>query len=235
MDWMEIAMLVIFGLVGLCWLVVRFGEWSDGQYIDEQIAAGGQLAAREGPIAVYKDPPRLDIWTRGENGARPERTSFPLTPNVKADVEAAGNVSVTRGRDLGAKAMGTLALPGVGMFIAGNAKEKIHDNRELYLVIEGDDWARTLPVNPDHGVGVRRLAQTINLIARSAAESPEALIESTEAISSQEASFAATSSPTADATDTIQDRLRRLDELKDTGVVTDDEYAGQRQRILSSL
>lgn len=67
---------------------------------------------------------------------------WPITVDVRASVEAAGSISVTRGRNLAAKALGGALVPG-GVFLFGNAKDTAHDNRELYLIVEGPDWAHT--------------------------------------------------------------------------------------------
>ncbi len=86
--------------------------------------------------------------------------------------EAAGKVSVTRGRNLSAKAIGGALVPG-GVFIFGNAKDRMHDHCELYLIIDGPDWAYTLRLDPNSGEAAHRFAQNVRLTARQA-PTPEA-------------------------------------------------------------
>ncbi len=77
-------------------------------------------------------------------------------------------MSVTRGRNLAAKAIGGALVPG-GVFVFGNAKDRVHNHRELYLIIDGPDWAYTLRLNPKSGEAARRFAQNLRLTARQAA------------------------------------------------------------------
>jgi hypothetical protein len=94
-----------------------------------------------------------------------------LTPNVKAQVDTAGNlVEYATGRT-------TLTRMGVGAVIAGplglmvgmgakKSGKKTRDVRELYIMIEGDDWADTLKVHADEGQKARAFAQQVNVAAR---------------------------------------------------------------------
>jgi hypothetical protein len=94
-----------------------------------------------------------------------------LTPNVKAQVDTAGNlVEYATGRT-------TLTRMGVGAMIAGplglmvgmgakKSGKNTRDVRELYIMIEGDDWADTLKLHPDEGQKARAFAQQVNLAAR---------------------------------------------------------------------
>ena len=50
------------------------------------------------------------------------------------------------------------------------AATKGFDKRELYLMIEDENWGTVLRCGPDEGHEVRRVAQAINLAARQAAE-----------------------------------------------------------------
>ena len=81
-------------------------------------------------------------------------------------------MSVTRGRNLSAKAIGGALVPG-GVFIFGNAKDRMHDHCELYLIIDGPDWAYTLRLNPNSGEQHTDSPENVRLTARQA-PTPEA-------------------------------------------------------------
>jgi hypothetical protein len=95
---------------------------------------------------------------------------LPLEPNTRATVDTAGDIAATRGRDLAAKAAGGLltapVLGPLGFLMFGNAKVSVIDTRELYLVVESEQWIYTKQVAPDSGGSLRDFAQKINLAAR---------------------------------------------------------------------
>lgn len=101
-----------------------------------------------------------------------------LTPEVKATVEAAGNFS-QKSRATGGRMAGGFLLGGKqGALIAANArKQEDHDLREVYLLIEADTWASTVPVAPEHGLAARQMAQQINVAARNLAAAREGRAE----------------------------------------------------------
>jgi hypothetical protein len=133
---------------------------------------------------------------------------------VVATCDTAGNIAVTRGRNLAAKGVGTLFLGPIGLFGIGNAKEHSLDTRELYLLIEGPGWAYTQKFIPDLGQALHQFAQAINAAARehrgaTAPDPPQA----------------------ADAAS----RLREMAKLREEGILTDDELAAQKARILAQM
>jgi hypothetical protein len=94
-----------------------------------------------------------------------------LNPNVRAAVDSAGNLMKWQ------KSRTSLTRIGVGGLVLGplgalvGASSKKHrtgtaDTRELYLIVEGDDWADTAKCNPNEGKRAREFAQAINLAAR---------------------------------------------------------------------
>ena len=115
-------------------------------------------------MSLYDDPPCLEADVPSSRTSVPR----PIVEGVHAIVETVGGISTTRGRDLAQKALGGVLLPGLGLFLAGNAKENIKDWRELYLLVEGPDWADTWPLDPEKGAEARQFAQAINLAARRA-------------------------------------------------------------------
>lgn len=91
------------------------------------------------------------------------KVEYRLNASVRATVEAGGNIdrrtSATR------VATGAILTGGVGAIIGAIAKKKV-DKRELYLVVEADEWAELVELKPKHGAQARELAQAINLAAR---------------------------------------------------------------------
>jgi hypothetical protein len=91
-----------------------------------------------------------------------------LTSNVSAVVDTAGN--------LAHKSRSTVTRMGAGAVIAGPLgllvgaavkKGKTVDSRELFLMVEGEDWADTTNCDPaKEGEKVRKFAQAVNLAAR---------------------------------------------------------------------
>jgi hypothetical protein len=168
---------------------------------NEAITESGQLSIRWiGPFTLYPD--------RLEGGS----TSFPLARSVKAEVQTAGDFAITVDR---LKGTGVRLGP-VGLF-SGRASQVERDLRELYLLIEGPDWAVAERFPPDQGLLVRQFVQDVNLAARQ--------------YPSQEPPSAPLAEPST--TDRLHP-LERLGALRDAGVLTDEEFQAEKQRILSS-
>ena len=83
----------------------------------------------------------------------------PMCPEVVATVDTAGNLSRTRRHTLTRFAL-------IGLFSVFTPKATKHDDRELFLLLEGPDWAELIELNPDQQKKARLLAQSINLAAR---------------------------------------------------------------------
>jgi hypothetical protein len=163
------GLLAVFGLIGaVFWVIDKVRAAEDSRAREQRVRAVGRIRDRLGEAVLYANPPRFGILEPDRVNPR----TWPLTPDVTVSVEAAGNASVTRGRNLAAKAIGGALVPG-GVFLFGNAKNQVHDHRELYLIIDGPDWAYTLRVDPNSGEAARRFAQNLRLAARQAA-APEA-------------------------------------------------------------
>jgi hypothetical protein len=69
---------------------------TEGDALDKRIRTTGRAAARVGTAVLYSDPPKFAV----ANPSLGSVATWPLAPDTRASVEAAGNVSVTRGRDL---------------------------------------------------------------------------------------------------------------------------------------
>ena len=96
-----------------------------------------------------------------------------LTVNVKAAADSAGALTKTH------SSRSTVTRMGAGTLVAGplgllagaaarKGKTQTVDTRELYLLIEGDDWPDLIKCNPKHGKKAREFAQQINVAARTA-------------------------------------------------------------------
>ena len=55
------------------------------------------------------------------------------------------------------------------------------DKRELYILIESDEWADTVQLNPDLGKRAREFAQALNLAARRVEQTKAARAQAVEA------------------------------------------------------
>jgi hypothetical protein len=85
--------------------------------------------------------------------------SHPLGPEVSAVVDSAGNISRTRRVTLTRFAL-------MGPFSLLAQKGTKHDDREMFLLLEGPDWAELLKCDPKQQAAVRSFAQQFNLAAR---------------------------------------------------------------------
>lgn len=175
------------------------------------IESRGPPAARIGPLVLYEDPPRLYGPVDHDTGPMQE---WAVSSDTSATVESAGNVTVTRGRNLAAKAVGGALIPG-GVFVFGNARETAHDHRELYLVVTDPAWAYTRRLHPDLGVQARRFAQALNLAARHLGPTPQSASPFTA----------------ADRQDAIE-KIERLAKLRDSGALTSEEFETQKRGVL---
>jgi hypothetical protein len=126
-----------------------------------------EVAKAAAPIKIQKlgAVQLTDEHLQTSNGQRP------LTPDVQARVDTAGNLAAyAKSRStLTRMGAGGLVLGPVGMLIGATAKKSKDikvDKRELYLLVEAETWAETIEINPDKGKEARALAQAINLAAR---------------------------------------------------------------------
>lgn len=162
------AIVLALGIVGffvVCGVIAAVFHILEERSNEAAIRERGRLLARCGPVLLYADPARLRGPVPTSDVSEEDR-EFAITPEVKASVETAGNIAVTRGRNLAAKAAGGAITGGVGLLVWGNATETVHDSRELYLIVEADQWAYTRSLDPDAGLDARTLASAINVAAR---------------------------------------------------------------------
>jgi hypothetical protein len=91
----------------------------------------------------------------------------PLTPQLEAAVDTAGNFAVGGRSTLTRMAGGAVLGGGLGLMVGAAAKKDVDkDKRELYLLITDPGWATVVKFKADQGEKVRRLAQQINIAAR---------------------------------------------------------------------
>lgn len=99
---------------------------------------------------------------------------FPLAPEVSATVDTAGNLSRTRRYTATRAAL-------LGPFSLFAPKGVKHDDRELFLIIEGPDWAELVQCNADAQARTRSFAQAINTAARNVHQARQARAQRTAA------------------------------------------------------
>lgn len=93
--------------------------------------------------------------------------TFALGPDVNATVDSSGNLARTKRSTLTRMTAGGIMLGPVGILAGGMVqKKKVHDDRELYLMLEGHSFAALITCNPDQGAVVRRFATNVNNTSR---------------------------------------------------------------------
>lgn len=186
----------------------------DGTSVETVLDGGSEISkeppvAALGQLAVYRNPPVIVLPT--QDGGDMERHA--ITAATNASVDSAGGIAATRGRNLAAKGAATLVIGPLGTLMFGNAKEKIHDGRELYLLANDPEWSFVIPVHPDLGGDIRMFALAINQVA-AAQKAPSASSET--------------------SADSTIESLERLVSLRDSGALTDEEFETQKRRLLDN-
>lgn len=100
-----------------------------------------------GPVKLYDD--RITVNGKTQS----------LSSEVQATVDTAGNLSTTRRHTLTRFAL----LGPLSLFAPKKTK---HDDRELFLLVEGPDWAELVKCDVKQQGQTRSLAQAINVAAR---------------------------------------------------------------------
>ena len=112
--------------------------------------------ASYGGVRLYED--RVDLGAQG---------THPLSPQVSADVDTAGNLMQKHRSTVTRMGVGTLAAGPIGLLVGAAAKKsKDVDTRELWLTVTGPNFGTVVKANPDAGMQVRNLAQQISLAAQ---------------------------------------------------------------------
>jgi hypothetical protein len=131
-----------------------------------------------------------------------------LTAEVSATVDSAGNLSRTRRHTLTRFAL-------IGPLSFFTPKKTKHDDRQLFLLLEGPDWAELLECDKKAQAQTRALAQSINLAARNVEPTRQARDQH---MAAAQAALESTLNDTANIA-ACDDALRRA-EVENAGVVT---------------
>ncbi len=102
-----------------------------------------------------------------------------------------------------------------GPFAFGLRKKK--DNRELYLTVEGEGFAFVEEVDPKKGKQARAFAARLNTLAQQQTPSPSP------------------PPPPAVQEVNVMDQLRQLSELRDSGVITAEDFEAKKAELLGRL
>jgi hypothetical protein len=113
---------------------------------------------------------------------------------------------------MGAALPGSALIPGFAL-----AKKETVDSRELYFILEHPEWGAVIKVHPEFGEVVRTIAVGVNQAARRLAlVGPDA-------------------APPSPAPRDALDQLHKLGQLRDSGVLTEEEFAAQKAKLLAEL
>jgi len=118
-----------------------------------------------------------------------------------------------------------------GPLAFGLRKKK--DSRELYLLIEGDGFAHVEEVNPKKRKEALTFVAEFNNRARAATSATEGLELREDEAQARAADLLEGSAVELTADPTKQ--LQRLAGLRDSGAISDDEFAEAKRRILDSI
>jgi hypothetical protein len=198
-------------------------EYREEQWLGERVPPPAELLAQFGPLAV-----------RGHQFVDADGQAHRITSRTVASVEASGSIAVTRGRDLAAKAAGGLLVPG-GVFVFGNARHRMHDMRELLLVLEDPGVALRGGLSPRYrapgtqlAAAVRRAASLmLGYEAKVAALNKRGGNPRAERQSADDGDKGTAHS----AADPVT-QLSKLADLRDRGALTDAEFEIAKAKIL---
>lgn len=93
--------------------------------------------------------------------------TFSLNPSYQATVDTAGNLATSSRTTATRVVAGGLLFGPVGAIVGASAKKnRVHDTRELYLLVQGDAFSGIITCRPDDGPKVRQLAVAISNAGR---------------------------------------------------------------------
>jgi hypothetical protein len=178
---------------------------SEATRLARSYAQGGVDPAQDRLVAMFG---QLELYA--DRLVTPEKI-LTLDPHVRAEVQSAGDIVATRGRNIAAAAAGVALFGPLGLLL-GSARTQTHDMREVYLLVDGPGWTYGTKVSPSAGLAVRQFVQEINVAARKLVATP------------------GTDRP---ASDDRLSQLKTLGELHTAGVLTDTEFQKEKTRVLA--
>jgi hypothetical protein len=105
-----------------------------------------------------------------ENSITINGKTFVMNASVRASVDMGGNFFHHSRSTLTRMAAGGFLFGPVGVLAGGMVKKATtHDLRELYLLVEGDEFAAAITCNPNGGPAARQAAAAINQAAKTSA------------------------------------------------------------------
>ena len=137
-------------------------------------------------------------------------------------------------------AAGGLLFGPIGAVVAGAGfkKDREHDARELYLLVETPDFASIGEFEPRHGAQVREFTVDVNNASRAArnliAEDEDEEVGPLAKVKALERGEDSTAllQPSHAATVSVADELAKLAALREKGVLTEEELTAQKARLL---
>jgi hypothetical protein len=96
--------------------------------------------------------------------------------------------------------------------MAGGPEDHFTDSRELYWLVEGDEWAHVEALDPDAGYWARRFAQFVNWRTRG----EKAVLE-----------------PSSLSAAELVEQLKEIARLRAEGALTESEFEAVKARLLS--
>jgi hypothetical protein len=132
-----------------------------------------------------------------------------IDEHVEAVVEAGANL----------RSHPTITRTAVGALLTGTPIGAAFWKKEgsLFLLVSGRDWADMVELKPKEARNAQSFAQRVNLVAKMA----------------RETAGGSPSRPPAATADDRLSKLERLAQLHRNGTLTDEEFAAEKQRVLS--
>jgi Short C-terminal domain len=156
-------------------------------------------------------------------------------------VDTAGNLAIGKRATLTRMATGGLLLGPLGAVIggAGFKKDKQYDTWELYLLVEAPEFESIGEFEPQYGAQVREFAVDVHNAYRAWQRmiTPDKRgradeIEAPAKVEPIEQTKSAPMLPAAIAQLSVADELSKLVALKEEGILTEEEFATQKAKLL---
>lgn len=223
--WMLIVYVAIFIAI-IVWVARSKGQ---GRSRDELKARGGGPGCIHciGDFKLYPD--RLET---------PHGTAHFRDGPVRAAVDTAGNLAVGRRATLTRMAAGGLLFGPLGAVVAGAGfkKDRAHDARELYLLVEAPEFDSVGEFEPRHGPQVREFVVDLHNAYRTwhrlTVDKQEDASEIAPAAPKALEQRVGDSQLQDPAPLSVADELAKLAALKEQGILTQEEFDAQKARLL---